>query len=185
MQEIFVTRNIQSSIDDLAAQIGDAIEDRSNVCVVGICSKGIPLAERICALLGKAWGVEVPCGKIDITLYRDDITVRDVEGISAVGVTELDFDINDRIVILVDDILHTGRSCRAAMDAVVEFGRPSRMMLAVLIDRGGREFPIQADFIATKIDAPASDELLAVKFTETDGEDGIYLIKKQTGNSND
>ncbi|MGE4285321.1 MAG: bifunctional pyr operon transcriptional regulator/uracil phosphoribosyltransferase PyrR [Phycisphaerae bacterium] len=185
MKEIFVSQNIQSAVEELAAKIISAIDDRSNVCVVGICSKGIPLAARLSKLLSEAWGKEVPCGKIDITLYRDDITIRDVDGIPAVGVTELDFDINDKVVILVDDVLQTGRSCRAAMDAVVEFGRPSRMMLAVLIDRGGREFPIQADFIATNIEAPAADELLVVKFVETDGEDGIYLIKKQTGNIND
>lgn len=185
MKEIFISQNIQSAIEELATKIASAIGSGSDVCVVGICSKGIPLAERLGGLLKKAWGKEVPCGKIDITLYRDDITVRNVDGIPAVGITELDFDINDKVVILVDDVLQTGRSCRAAMDAVIEFGRPSRMMLAVLIDRGGREFPIQADFIATSIEEPAADELLVVKFIETDGEDGIYLIKKQTGNSND
>ncbi|OXU14136.1 bifunctional pyr operon transcriptional regulator/uracil phosphoribosyltransferase PyrR [Sedimentisphaera salicampi] len=178
MKKIYGGEKVESAIENMAEQIKNRGFDKSKIGILGIRNKGVIVARRLADSLNKKLGGDVEFGSIDITFYRDDITIRGPEAVPVVGVTEINFDINHKIIILADDVLHTGRSCRAAMDAVVEFGRPAKIMLAVLLDRGGREFPIQADFVGDYFDNLAEDELLTVKFREVEGKDGIFIDSK-------
>ncbi len=126
------------------------------LCLVGIRRGGVPLAERLAARVHAATGVAPLLGSLDITLYRDDLGAHPVP---KVGPTRIDFPITDRIVILVDDVLYTGRTVRAALDELADFGRPRRVYLAVLVARPGRELPIQADFIGQEVDADPSERV--------------------------
>jgi pyrimidine operon attenuation protein/uracil phosphoribosyltransferase len=143
-----------------------------DLVLVGIRNRGVPLADRIARLIEKFEGVKVPVGALDITLYRDDLQMISVHPL--VGKTEINVDINDRIVVLIDDVLFTGRTVRAALDELIDFGRPREIQLAVLIDRGHREFPIRADFVGKNV--PTSNrETVEVLLTETDGEEQVVL----------
>ncbi len=152
---------------EVAARIG-----AENLVLLGIRSRGLPLAERLGAALGKALGREVPVGALDITLYRDDLTEK--IGTPIVRPTEIPFTLKGRTVLLVDDVLFTGRTIRAALDALLDHGRPKTVRLAVLVDRGGRELPIQADFAAVTL-AVTEAQRVSVKVKELDGEDGVFL----------
>jgi pyrimidine operon attenuation protein/uracil phosphoribosyltransferase len=125
-------------------------------------------------LLSEKLGKEIPCGTLDITLYRDDLN--SPQGITQpqVRTTEIGFDVHDKIIILVDDVLYTGRSARAAMDALIDLGRPRAIRLAVLVDRAGREFPIQADYAGYKSDAEPGN-LVQVNLVESDGKDEVII----------
>ena len=120
--------------------------------MIGIRSRGAELAHRLTALLSKKSKQEIPCGVLDITLYRDDLNDAHSVAHHEVRTTEITFNIDGKLILLVDDVLFTGRSTRAALDALIDLGRPQAIRLAVLVDRGGREFPIQADYACTKID---------------------------------
>lgn len=140
--------------------------------LVGIQRRGVPLARRLAAAIAENEGVEVPVGALDITFYRDDLSL--VAQQPVVKGTDIAFDLNDRTVVLVDDVLYTGRTIRAAMDALVDFGRPRAIRLAVLVDRGHRELPIRADHVGKNV--PTSrEELVKVHLEETDGEDGVEI----------
>ena len=141
-------------------------------CSIGIQRRGVPLARRIAAAILENEGAEVPVGALDITFYRDDLSL--VAQQPVVKGTELPSGIDGRTVILVDDVLYTGRTIRAAMDALVDFGRPQAIRLAVLVDRGHRELPIRADHVGKNV--PTSrEELVRVHLEETDGEDGVEI----------
>ena len=143
------------------------------VVLVGIRRRGEPIAQRIRENIRRIEDQEVPCGSIDIRFYRDDLSV--LAGSPEVRRTELPFDVTDRNVILVDDVLYTGRTARAAIEAIFSCGRPRRIQLAVLVDRGHRELPIRADFVGKNI--PTSHtELVEVRLPEYDGETGVYLM---------
>ena len=152
---------------DVAARQGE-----DNLVLLGIRSRGLPLAERLGAALSKALGREIPVGALDITLYRDDLT--ELIGVPIVRPTEIPFTLKDRTILLVDDVLFTGRTIRAALDALLDHGRPKTVRLAVLVDRGGRELPIQADFAAVTLAVTAAQRV-SVKVKELDGEDGVFL----------
>jgi pyrimidine operon attenuation protein/uracil phosphoribosyltransferase len=143
--------------------------------VVGIRRRGVHLAKRIAEYLKKIEGAEVPTGALDITLYRDDFQVtKDIQTRPVVGTTEINEDITDKVIILVDDVLFTGRTVRAALDELIDFGRPKQIQLAVLIDRGHREFPIKADYVGRNV--PTSEnELVEVRLVELDGQDEVLL----------
>jgi pyrimidine operon attenuation protein/uracil phosphoribosyltransferase len=143
-----------------------------DLVLLGIRSRGLPLAERLGATLSKALGREIPVGALDITLYRDDLT--ELVGVPIVRPTEIPFTLKDRTILLVDDVLFTGRTIRAALDALLDHGRPKTVRLAVLVDRGGRELPIQADFAAVTLTVTAAQRV-SVKVKELDGEDGVFL----------
>jgi pyrimidine operon attenuation protein/uracil phosphoribosyltransferase len=133
------------------------------------------VAHRIAAALADFEGERVPVGTLDITLYRDDLGLRGPAPI--VRSTNLPGDINGRVVVLVDDVLYTGRTVRAALDALADFGRPARIQLAVLIDRGHRELPIRADFVGKNVPT-ASDERIETRLSEVDfGEDGVFIVR--------
>lgn len=148
----------------------------SELVIVGIRSRGNILASRMVKGIKKETGIEIPLGILDITLYRDDFTSVGPDPI--VRETEIDFDITGKNVILVDDVLFTGRTIRAAMDALIDFGRPSSIRLAVLIDRGERELPIQPDYVSKKMTVNAG-EIVEVKLKEIDGKEGVIAIKQK------
>jgi len=142
------------------------------LALVGIQRRGVPLARRIAAAIREHEGVDLPVGALDITFYRDDLSLVAQQPI--VKGTDLRFDLNGSTVVLVDDVLYTGRTIRAAMDALVDFGRPHAIRLAVLVDRGHRELPIRADHVGKNV--PTSrEEVVKVKLEEVDGEDGVDL----------
>ena len=144
----------------------------SGLALVGIQRRGVPLAHRIADAIAEHEGVVLPVGALDITFYRDDLSL--VAQQPVVKGTDLPFDLNGATVVLVDDVLYTGRTIRAAMDALVDFGRPQAIRLAVLIDRGHRELPIRADHVGKNV--PTSrEEIVRVHLTETDGEDGVDI----------
>ena len=144
-----------------------------NVRLVGILRRGVPIAEIIRNNISVIENVEVPCGSIDIGFYRDDLTSF-VEN-PLVRRTELPFDVNDKDIILVDDVLYTGRTARAAIEAVIQCGRPRTIQLATLIDRGHRELPIRADYVGKNIPT-AHSEMVEVRLPAYDGETGVYLM---------
>lgn len=144
-----------------------------NVVLVGIRRRGEPIAERIRGNIKKIENIEVPCGSIDISFYRDDLTLK--SEMPVVKKTELEFDINDKDVVLVDDVLYTGRTARAAIEAVFACGRPRSIQFAVLVDRGHRELPIRADYVGKNV--PTSHtELIEVRLPEFDDDCGVYLM---------
>ena len=144
-----------------------------NLLLVGIRRRGEPIARRIQANIEKIEGVTVPSGSIDIRFYRDDLTA--LSESPQVRRTELPFDVTDRDVVLVDDVLYTGRTARAAIEAVFSCGRPRSIQFAVLVDRGHRELPIRADFVGKNIPTSRS-ELVEVRLPEYDGETGVFLM---------
>jgi len=158
----------------IAAEILEKLGPDEDFAVIGIRRRGVPLAERICARMESALGRAIPLGILDITLYRDDLTT--VSNRPMLRETRIDFDINDRSLILADDVIFTGRTIRAALDGLVDLGRPRRVQLAVLVDRGHRELPIQADYIG-KIVQTEFDEIIEVRLREEDGEDGVVLLQ--------
>ena len=153
---------------DLIAQVGPQEE----LVLLGIRSRGLPLAERLATLLRASTGAQVPVGSLDITLYRDDLT--EMVGSPIVRPTEIPFSLKDRTVVLVDDVLYTGRTVRAALDALLDHGRPHRVMLVVMADRSGRELPIQADIAGVRVEVPKGHRV-SVRMKELDGEDGVTV----------
>ena len=174
MKVILNSDKIDEVITALAKTVASQGHSNADIAIIGIRSRGEVLAQRLGAKLNDQLGRDVPVGTLDITLYRDDLNNPQSETVPQVRSTEIDFDINDKIVILADDVLYTGRSTRAAMDALNDFGRPSAIKLAVLIDRGGRELPIQADFAGHKIDV-AEEKEVQVRFVESDGTDQVII----------
>ena len=162
--------------ESITNQIISDYPSLSELVIVGIRSRGNILASRMVKEIKKATETDVPLGILDITLYRDDFTTVGPEPV--VRETEIDFDINGKNVILVDDVLFTGRTIRAAMDALIDFGRPASIRLAVLIDRGERELPIQPDYVSKKI-AVKPGEIVEVKLKELDGKEGIVVTKSR------
>ncbi len=174
MKIILNAHQINTSLADLTAKIASDIGSKVEIAVVGIRSRGEILAQRLSKTLSEKLGRDVPCGTLDITLYRDDINDPHGDGQPTVRSTEIPFDISEKVIILVDDVLYTGRSIRAAMDALIDLGRPKAIKLAVLIDRGHRELPIQADYIASQVDIEAVQSV-QVMLVETDGQDQVIV----------
>lgn len=158
----------------MAHQILEHHKDLDTVCIVGMQSRGVFLAKRIAEKIGALANVKIKTGTLDTSFYRDDYrkAFRNVE----VRVTDIPFDINEKNVILIDDVLFTGRTVRAALDALLDHGRPRVIQLAVLIDRGHRELPIRADYIGRKITTSPTQEV-ALKVSELDSEDSLWLME--------
>ena len=160
----------------IAHQIVEKNRGTENLCLIGIKTRGVPLAERLAENIFRIEGARVPVGKLDITLYRDDLsTVADAPVVSD---THVPFDIQGKTVVLVDDVIFTTRTARAAMDALIALGRPNRIQLFALIDRGHAEFPIRANYVGKNI--PTSlRETVAVRLKETDGETCVSIYEKE------
>lgn len=174
MKVILDSKQIDSIVEALAGRIISDVPADLDVATIGVRSRGEILAQRLSRLLAAKLGKDVPCGTLDITLYRDDLNSPQGADQPQVRTTEIGFDIDGKIIILVDDVLQTGRSTRAALDALIDLGRPMVIKLAVLVDRLGREFPIQADYAGYKSDA-AADKLVQVNFVESDGKDQVVV----------
>jgi pyrimidine operon attenuation protein/uracil phosphoribosyltransferase len=166
-------KRIQALIEKLADKVLDNHPILENVVLVGIRCGGVPLTNRLREIFHKKKGVLVPCGYLDITLYRDDWTR--IAHQPQVKKTEIPFSIEDLNIILVDDVIYTGRTVRAALDALIDLGRPKKIELAVLVDRGGREFPIEPNYCALKLKKLAPDEYVSVYFKELSGKDAIVI----------
>jgi pyrimidine operon attenuation protein/uracil phosphoribosyltransferase len=163
---------VEVHLQRLCREIVAAFGNDQELALVGIRTRGLSLAERLAAMLKEILRKDIPLGALDITLYRDDLS--ELAGSPIVRPTEIHFSIKGHTLVLVDDVLFTGRTVRAAMDALLDHGRPSRIWLAALVDRGGRQLPIQADFIALKLDVPLAQRV-SVKVQEIDGVDGVFL----------
>jgi pyrimidine operon attenuation protein/uracil phosphoribosyltransferase len=160
------------------ARIAHEILERNKhvgeLALVGIRSRGVPLARRLAGLIHEISRNEVPTGALDITLYRDDLMRQPVGAQPVIKRTEIPFSIDDRRILLVDDVLYTGRTIRAALDALIEFGRPRAIQLVVLVDRGHRELPIKADYVGKNLPTSLS-ESVHVRLTEIDGRDEVEI----------
>jgi pyrimidine operon attenuation protein / uracil phosphoribosyltransferase len=174
MKVILNPRQINQILKELANRIVSDIPSELDIAVIGIRSRGEIIAQRLSGILSKMLDKDVPCGTLDITLYRDDLNSPQSDAQPQVRTTEIGFDIDDKIIILVDDVLYTGRSTRAALDALIDLGRPKAIRLAVLVDRAGREFPIQADYAGFKTDI-APGKAVQVNLVESDGKDQVVV----------
>jgi pyrimidine operon attenuation protein/uracil phosphoribosyltransferase len=174
MTTILDSEQISRAIDTIAEHIVKDLSPEDSVAAVGIRSRGEIIAQRLAEKLGDALNADVPCGTLDITLYRDDINSPSQASQPQVRTTEIGFSIDEKVIILVDDVLYTGRSTRAALDALVDLGRPQCIKLAVLVERAGRELPIQADYIGYKADVEV-DKVVQVKLVESDGTDEVVI----------
>jgi len=171
--------SIDRTLTRIAHELIEQADDLERLALVGIQTRGVPIAERLRALIGERSGHIVDLGVIDITFYRDDVQVRGGEAPlhpqPVVRATSLDFPLEGKTCVLVDDVLYTGRTIRAAIEALFDYGRPERVQLAVLIDRGHRELPIRPDYVGKNL--PTSRrESIQVRLAEVDGEDGVLLI---------
>ena len=162
---------IRRTLGRMAHEILEANQGAEGLVVVGILRRGWPMAKRLAFLMTQIEGTTVPVGKLDVRSFRDDRPKPDGDD------TQIPFEVTGKTVILVDEVAHTGRTVRAALDALIRHGRPSAVRLAVLVDRGGRELPIQADYVGRTV-APASDERVVVRMHEIDGEDVVVLEGK-------
>ena len=168
-------KTIERALIRIAQEIVEKNKGAENMAVIGIKNRGEYLAQRVARLIEKIEEVQIPVGLMDITLYRDDIQTKLEQPL--VQKTEIPFDVRDKVIILVDDVLFTGRTIRAALDQIIDFGRPRCIQLAVLVDRGHRELPIRADYVGKNIPT-AKSELVKVKIKEVDGEDSVSIIKQ-------
>ena len=165
---------VHRAISRIAHEILEKNKDAENLALIGIRTRGVFLARRIAQEIKNIQGVEVPMGILDITLYRDDLTLVATQPV--VRQTSIDFDITDRKIILVDDVFFTGRTIRAALDALVDFGRPAIIQLAVLVDRGHRELPIRADFVGKNIPTSKSQNVQVI-LEESDGKADEVIVE--------
>ncbi|WP_119673945.1 bifunctional pyr operon transcriptional regulator/uracil phosphoribosyltransferase PyrR [Deinococcus sp. RM] len=169
---ILTADEVRRALTRIAHEIIERNKGAENLALIGVHTRGIPLARRLAEKLSALEGVDVPTGMLDITLYRDDLS--EVAQQPIIRETQVPFDLRDRRVILVDDVLYTGRTVRAALDALIDLGRPAGIQLAVLVDRGHRELPIRADYVGKNLPTAAS-EVVKVKLQETDDVDSVEL----------
>lgn len=174
-EKVVMTReDIRRSLARIAHEIMERNKSTEHLVLVGMRTRGVPLAKRLAANMENFEGLKIPVGALDISLYRDDLSLLNLQ--PTVQHTDITVSIDDRFVVLVDDVLYTGRSTRAAMDALIDLGRPQSIQLAVLIDRGHRELPIRPDYVGKNI--PSSrDEEIQVRLIEVDGVDEVVIIK--------
>lgn len=172
--QVMDEENIRRSLYRLSHEITEHNKGTSDLVLVGIRSRGVPLANRLADFIKQAEGISVPVGILDITFYRDDLSL--IASQPVIHRTEMPVNISNKKIILIDDVLFTGRTVRAALDALMDLGRPACIQLAVLIDRGHRELPIRADFVGKNVPT-AKREGVQVKLLETDGEDRVVIIE--------
>jgi len=165
---------LSHALDRMAAEVVARSEGGQGLVLVGIQRRGVELAERLAGLITATQGHPPTLGKLDITLYRDDLQA--IGPRPVVGETSLPPDLDGTIVVIVDDVLYTGRTIRAALDELADFGRPRRILLCVLVDRGGRELPIQADIVGIVVPTEPGDHV-NVRVSELDGEDAVDLLR--------
>src|SRR6476646_11404437 len=170
------SRALARTLRRMADEIVELFDGVDNLIFVGIQRRGVQLSDRLADILDEREQVKVPRGSLDITLYRDDLQT--VGPRPVVGPTKLPWDLNGKRVVIVDDVLHTGRTVRAALDELADFGRPARIALAVLVDRGGRELPIRADIVGKRVDVPKGQRI-DVLVEELDGRDAVIQASRE------
>ncbi len=173
--EILSAEEMRRTLNRLSSEVVERGGSLNQLVLLGIYTRGVPLAHILAHQIQRLEGVQLPVGAIDITLYRDDL---DKISTRTPARTKIPFDITNKTVVLVDDVIYSGRTIRAALNAVLEYGRPSAIRLAVLIDRGHRELPIHPDFVG-RVLPTAKDELVKVFIHDTDGRDGVQLFKPE------
>ena len=171
MKRLFAADDVARMIRRLAHEVLEGNGGAEGLVILGIRTRGVPLARRLAADIFAIEDVDVPVGELDVTLYRDDLALREPRPI---GTTDVPVDVEGRTVVLVDDVLYTGRTIRAALDATSALGRPARIRLVCLVDRGHRELPIRADHVGKNIPTSA-EETVVVRFVETDGVDEVVV----------
>jgi pyrimidine operon attenuation protein/uracil phosphoribosyltransferase len=171
-KQILESKEIKRALTRIAHEIIENNKGVENLCLIGIQKGGIILAQRLASQISQIEGIQIEVGALDITFYRDDLNIKKEQPV--VKTTDITFSINDKTVILVDDVLFTGRSIRSAMDALIDFGRPAYIQLAVLIDRGHRELPIRADYVGKNIPTAFQDEV-EVHLQEENTEESVVL----------
>ncbi|HEX3047758.1 MAG TPA: bifunctional pyr operon transcriptional regulator/uracil phosphoribosyltransferase PyrR [Bacillota bacterium] len=172
--QVMDEENIRRALYRLSHEVTEYNKGTSGLVLVGIRSRGVPLANRLAEFIKEHEGVSIPVGILDITFYRDDLSL--VSSQPVLHRTEIPVNITNQKIILVDDVLFTGRTVRAALDALIDLGRPASIQLAVLIDRGHRELPIRADFVGKNVPT-AKREVVQVKLREIDGEDKVLILE--------
>jgi pyrimidine operon attenuation protein / uracil phosphoribosyltransferase len=174
MPQVMDADRMSRALTRIAHEILERNRGVDQIALVGIRTRGVPLARRLARMLREINGDEVPTGALDITLYRDDLMRHPVGPQPVVRRTEIPFSIDDRKLLLVDDVLYTGRTIRAALDALIDFGRPRAIQLIVLVDRGHRELPIKADFVGKNLPTSAKQSI-QVRLQEIDGTDEVII----------
>jgi len=167
---------VDRSLTRIAHEIIEKNKGIENLALIGIRTRGVPLAERLAEKIENIENVKLPVGRLDITLYRDDLTTLADQPV--LHGTDVDFDVSGKIIVLVDDVLYTGRTVRAALDAIIDLGRPYLIQLAVLVDRGHRELPIRADFVGKNVPT-SKKELILVKLEATDSKEQVVLAETE------
>ena len=164
---------IRRALKRIAHEIVERNKGAENLVIIGVQSRGVPMAQRLAKLISEIEGVQIPMGSLNVALYRDDYATRAAKTISA---SEVPFDVTNKNVILVDEVLYTGRTTRAALDAIMDLGRPAVIQLAVLVDRGHRELPVRADYVGKNLPT-AQREQVEVQWVETKGQDAVMIAK--------
>lgn len=172
---IMKSEDIDRALIRLAHQILEKNGGTDNLCFIGIKTRGVPLARRLAKNVEQITGVKMPVGELDITLYRDDLSKVALDPV--INQTSIPFSIDEKVIVLVDDVIYTGRTVRAALDALVDVGRPAKIQLCVLIDRGHSELPIKANFVGKNIPTSKS-EVVAVNLEETDRVSNVVILEK-------
>ena len=174
--QIMNSSDIDRTLVRLSHQIIEKNEGVKNLCLLGIKTRGVPIAQRIAANIEKIEGVKVPVGELDISLYRDDLSKINIDPV--INQTNVSFPVEDKTVVLVDDVIFTCRTARAGLEATMKLGRPAKIQLCVLIDRGHSELPIKADYVGKNI--PTSlNEVVTVNLRETDGVSNVCILEKE------
>ncbi|MFL6307018.1 MAG: bifunctional pyr operon transcriptional regulator/uracil phosphoribosyltransferase PyrR [Candidatus Sulfotelmatobacter sp.] len=174
-KQLMSASEIDRTLVRLAHEVLEKTNDINELAFIGIRRRGVPMAQRLAAKIKQLEGIAVPVGILDITLYRDDLST--VAERPVLNATEINFPVTGKDVVLMDDVLYTGRTIRAALDGLFHHGRPSRVQLLVLIDRGWRELPIEARYVGRMIQTTAS-EIIEVKFAEVDGLEKVLLVER-------
>lgn len=178
---ILDARELARVLERMAAEILEKAQDEKDLYFVGIQTRGVPLARRLAALVSQKTGITPPVGALDITLYRDDVGPwRPAHQQPVLRATELPKPVDGKVVVLVDDVLYTGRTVRAALDTLMDYGRPRVIRLAVLVDRGHRELPIAADVVGRVVPSSRQEDV-QVRLSECDREEGVWIVKEDRG----
>ncbi len=176
LQQVMTPKAMEAELSRIATEITQGHQNLDSMVLIGIRRRGVPLAQRLQKKIEKLSGQKLPLGILDITFYRDDLSLVATQPV--VEGSHLDFDVTDKDVLLIDDVLYTGRTTRAALESVLDYGRARRIELVVLIDRGHRELPIQADYVGKSVET-AEDEVVEVLVSSIDGEEGVFLTTKE------
>jgi pyrimidine operon attenuation protein/uracil phosphoribosyltransferase len=179
--QVLDARGVARVLERMAAELVEQVGDEKLLYFVGVQTRGVPLAKRLTKLVAAATGYEPPVGALDITLYRDDVGPwRPAHQQPVLRDTDLPVAVDGKVICLVDDVLYTGRTVRAALDTLMDYGRPKAIRLAVLVDRGHRELPIAADFVGRVVPTSRAEDV-QVRVKESDGEEGVWIAKEVAG----